>query len=808
LKVFKWIGLALVIVVLASMVTACGEKEVTGDIIALTNVNVIPMDQERVMSDQTVIIREGRISEIGPSASIKIPSGATKIDGTGKYLIPALADMHVHMVGEAWNIMFPPEAQFSAEDLDFSKFIFPYVANGVTTIQVMSALPEHVALRDQISRGEVLGPRLILARMIDGPEKAWPPPISTWVKTPAEARQAVMDAKEAGYDKIKVYSFLNQESYDSIIATAKEVDIPVDGHIPMDLSVEYILDKGQNLIAHAEEVMKHAQGNYDQERIDYFAKIISESDTWITPTLITMRSIIAIFDDYEEGLARPEARYLQHPMHQGVWSYLIHNVYLPMTPEHRQKIRDGFELFQRPLTKALYDRGVKLMAGTDTLLPFLVPGFALHHELEELVDVGLTPYEALRTSTTHPFEFLGELDEAGTVEVGKRADLVLLEANPLEDITNSQKIAGVMTQGRWLSKTELQDGLEELVAYYDKFKVSYALQGLLNQQVKEQDILGMAMAVRLADGTVIGKASGYSDPSGEEAWSVDTVCAIGSVTKTFTGVVVMQLVEEGKISLDDTIDTWFPEQPNGDRITVRMLLSHTSGLANYISGENVMEGKWTKEWAPMELLAEANKLDPMGEPGSSEAHYSNTNYLLLGLIVEKITGNSWAQEVESRIIKPLDLKDTTFLSKEGVLDIMVGGYTKTEDSYQNLLEEPWYPHPSTVWSAGEIVTTVSDLMTFASALLDGELVSRETLAVMAQPLGIDVSTGRPWGLGGAGLEIDGLRAFGMGGDIPGYHAFFAGFLDNKIVVTAACNTLGGDVITPSMSKLQYISQAQ
>ncbi|GAH21942.1 unnamed protein product [marine sediment metagenome] len=127
-----------------------------------------------------------------------------------------------------------------------------------------------------------------------------------------------------------------------------------------------------------------------------------------------------------------------------------------------------------------------------------------------------------------------------------------------------------------------------------------ALQGLLDQQVQEQDILGMAMAVRLADGTVIGKASGYSDPSGEEAWSVDTVSATGSITKTYTGVVIMQLVEERKLSLDDTIDTWFPQQPNGDRITVRMLLSHTSGIANYITGENVLEGKWNKEWAPMD----------------------------------------------------------------------------------------------------------------------------------------------------------------------------------------------------------------
>jgi len=337
---------------------------------------------------------------------------------------------------------------------------------------------------------------------------------------------------------------------------------------------------------------------------------------------------------------------------------------------------------------------------------------------------------------------------------------------------------------------------------------SSALQGLLDQQVQEQDIFGMAMAVRLADDTVIGKASGYSDPSGEEAWSVDTVSAIGSVTKTYTGVVVMQLVEEGKLSLDETIDTWFPQQSNGDRITIRMLLSHTSGIANYISGENVMEGKWNKECAPMDLVAEANKIGPVGEPGSRNAHYSNTGYILLGLIIENVTGNSWAQEVESRIIEPLDLKDTTFLSKEGVWGgIMVAGYAKTPDGYISSLEIPWYPHSSTVWSAGEVVSTVSDLMIFARALFDSKLVSKETLAIMAQPLGTDVDTGRTWGLGGATLEMGEFKAFGMGGDIPGYHGFFIGVLDAKLIVTALVNTQEGDVITPSLSALEYISQS-
>jgi len=340
----------------------------------------------------------------------------------------------------------------------------------------------------------------------------------------------------------------------------------------------------------------------------------------------------------------------------------------------------------------------------------------------------------------------------------------------------------------------------------EKAMVSSALQDFVDEQVEEQDILGMAMAVRLADGTVIGKASGYSDPSGEEAWNGDTVTAIASVTKTFTAVVIMQLVEDGKLSLDDTIDTWFPEQPNGDRITIRMLLSHTSGLPTFIWGPKIFERDWTKEWAPINLVAEANKYDPPGEPGGREAHYSNTNYILLGMIVEEITRNSWAQEVESRIIKPLNLKDTTFLSEEGVLDTLVGGYNKTEAGYQNLLDEPWYPHPSTVWSAGAVVSTASDLMTFASALFDGDLVSRETLDQMAQPLGIDAENGIPFGLGGGVLEIGGLRAFGMLGGLPGYSAFFIGFLDNKIIVIAVCNTSDCDAMGTGISALEFMSE--
>ena len=273
--------------------------------LAFVHAAVIPMDREQVLSDQTVIVSDGRITEIGPTQSTRVPAGVTQIDATDHFLIPALCDMHVHVMGEAWNIALPPDAQIRGADLDMSAFLLPYLANGVTTVQVLSATADHLALRDRIRRGEVLGPRLILAQMIDGPDRAWPPPLSTWVDSPEAARAAVLEAGEAGYDAMKVYSFLDQASYDSIVATAREVDIDVIGHIPMALSLEYVLTAGQRLIAHSEEVTKHAQGDYSRENIDSLAKTIAESDTWLVPTLVTTRNILALFDDLEGQLSRP-----------------------------------------------------------------------------------------------------------------------------------------------------------------------------------------------------------------------------------------------------------------------------------------------------------------------------------------------------------------------------------------------------------------------------------------------------------------------------------------------------------------------
>ena len=431
-------------------------------LIAFLHATVVPMDRERALYDHTVLVTNGKITAIGPTSKVKVPSGAIRVDATGRYLIPALCDMHVHLLGEAWNIMLRPEVQLASKDIPFEEFLFPYVANGVTTVQELFATPEELTLRKRIERGELLGPRLILARAIDGPKKGWPPPLTTWVASPREAQEAVRQAKAAGYDKIKVYSFLDRQSYDAIISTARDLKMDVIGHVPMSVSVEYVLDSGQKFIAHSEEVAKHAGGDYSAERIDYFAGKMAKSGVWMTPTLVTTQSLLELFDNTDNLLARPEVRYFQHPMQSGVWSFMIERLYRPIPGEAREQIREEFERFQRPLTRAFHDQGGKLMAGSDTIIPGLVPGFALHRELEALVGVGLTPYEALRTATTRPFEYLGEIDRAGTIEVGKHSDMVLLDENPLKDISGASKVAGVLIRGRWIGTNEIKKRMKEI----------------------------------------------------------------------------------------------------------------------------------------------------------------------------------------------------------------------------------------------------------------------------------------------------------------------------------------------------------
>jgi imidazolonepropionase-like amidohydrolase len=431
---------------------------------AFVGADVVPMDAERVLRDQTVVVANGAVVALGPSDAVAVPAAARRIDARGRFLMPALCDMHVHLVSEAWNIMLPEAERRPADGLPQADLLFPYLAQGVTTVQALSATPEELVLRGRIARGELLGPRLVLAPMIDGPGRAWPPPLSTWVATPEEARAAVRRAKADGYDKIKAYSFLSPESYDALVDEAEAVGMDVVGHVPMEVGVDHLVVAGQKMIAHSEELAKHARGDYSPAAVDELAAKLASHGVWMVPTLVTTSTLLELFADAERVLARPEAVYYRDPLQQGIWSFATRNLYLPIPAASRAKLARDYWEHQRPLTRAFHAEGGKLLAGSDTILPGLVPGFALHRELRELVDAGLTPYEALRTATVLPFDYLGESDAAGTVAVGQRGDLLLVDANPLADVAAASRIAGVLVRGRWLGADEIAATLRRIAA--------------------------------------------------------------------------------------------------------------------------------------------------------------------------------------------------------------------------------------------------------------------------------------------------------------------------------------------------------
>ena len=414
------------------------KSDVIKSTVAFRDVTVVPMDSERVLRNQTVIVKNRFIAAIGDSKTVAIPTDAVLIDGSGKYLLPGLADMHVH-----------------TDPDDFLLFL----ANGITTIREMNGSPNHLKWRAQLSSGEILGPRLFVAStMIAGEKQRYR---HVLVTTPEQAAKVVVGFAEQHYDFIKVYDGLSLAVYDQIIQTARQEKIPVVGHIPSAVGLERVLESGQRSIEHTEQIEYAAAGGdrpLSSQEADAVAARIVRANVWVTPTLASQEILCqqgtawfnALFD-------RPEMKFVD-PSTLSWWSSLKN------MDSHSDSTKDGgdkpgslFLSSQVNLVGALNRRHALLLAGTDTPNPLLVPGFSLHDELRNLREAGLTNFEVLQTATVNPARFLGVLADSGTVEVGKRADLVLVDANPLQGLEVLRAPAGVMAEGKWLSRTQLKE---------------------------------------------------------------------------------------------------------------------------------------------------------------------------------------------------------------------------------------------------------------------------------------------------------------------------------------------------------------
>lgn len=427
--------------------------------VAFIGVNVVPMDRERVIENQTVLVRDGRIVEVGPAAEVQVPTGALRVDAAGKYLMPGLAEMHGHL----------PGGNAPREFIDNVLFLF--VANGVTIVRGMQGDPRQFGIRDSVMQGLTIGPTLVLGS---------PAMSGQDVQTVEDARRLVREYKEAGYDLLKIHEGLSPEVYQAIVETAREVDIPYGGHVPDAVGLHGALEAGQITIDHLDNYILAAERDdsplrdappleralklalyLDESKIPALAEATRRAGAWVIPTLPLWEVLMGASEPAEVLLERPEVKYVPHEAVQQ-WANWVRTL---QERVDREGARAHIE-FRKRMLKALADAGVGILLGSDAPQIFSVPGFSIHREMRAMVEAGLTPYQVLESGTRNVAVYLGTPDEFGTVSPGRRADLILLEANPLEDVANVARRAGVMVRGRWLPESEIQERLARIAANY------------------------------------------------------------------------------------------------------------------------------------------------------------------------------------------------------------------------------------------------------------------------------------------------------------------------------------------------------
>lgn len=420
------------------------------------NVNVVPMTDDAVLAEQSVVVVDGQIVAVGAVDVVPVPEGAEIIDGTDRYLMPGLAEMHAHVTS-----------------IDgFERLATLFVANGVTTIRGMLGRNEHLRLRDQLASDGRFGPRLYTS----GPSVN-----GRSVSGERDAMQMVREQHAAGFDFVKVHPGLDAGEFEAMATTANELGMPYAGHVPVAAGVSKVLDLNMATIDHLDGYFASMlppdsgdSGGYggffdvmladeiSEASIRRFARATADSGTWNVATEILVEQVV---DDTPvlELRSRPEMRYVSADT-LARWSESKQAAV--NEPRFDAEIAARAIELRRLLILELHKAGAGLLLGSDAPQVFNVPGFSLHRELDVLVAAGLTPYEALRTGTVNVAEFLGT--NAGHVEAGKAADLVLLDANPLDDIANSRRIHGVMVRGDWYSRRDLDDRLQQLIVQQGK----------------------------------------------------------------------------------------------------------------------------------------------------------------------------------------------------------------------------------------------------------------------------------------------------------------------------------------------------
>ncbi|MBT4288787.1 MAG: amidohydrolase family protein [Deltaproteobacteria bacterium] len=430
----------------------------------IKNVNLIDVTNGRIHSKVRVLIVDGLINQISFAKNLEVPPDNV-VDASGTFLIPGLWDMHVHWYDE--------------------RFLKLFIVNGVTGTRQMLGKYQHYIWRKKQYETTFIGPKTVVGSpILDGKPKFWENSIE--IPNAKYGRRIVQQYKTRGADFIKVYNNLDRASYFAIADESKKLGLPFVGHVPFSVTLLEASNVGQKSMEHLKKMVSGTSDSYnrivaeyrDQEKtpsieLEMLNKILAgyggdqakilystfvKNNTWQSPTLAISRNMAYLRERSEIDKERLKCLTTGITSH---WHANRNPDTVDNTDEDWIFYRKIFKHKQR-IVGDMYRTGVKIIAGTDVLNPFCFPGFSLHDELELLVEAGLPPLTALQTATINAAEFLGKTDKYGTIEVGKIADLVLLEDNPLENISNTTKIAGVILNGVFFSKQDLSEMLKKL----------------------------------------------------------------------------------------------------------------------------------------------------------------------------------------------------------------------------------------------------------------------------------------------------------------------------------------------------------
>jgi len=438
--------------------TAASETIDSTDIV-FTHANVIPMDSERILEDQSLWIRGGKVYKMGKDLSF--PKGTQVIESRGKYIMPGISEMHAHI----------PVAQEGNDEL-VRETLFLYLANGITTIRGMLGHPYHLELKKQIERGEVLSPRVYTSgTSVNG----------NTVKTVEEADENIRSQKEAGYDFLKLHPGLKREVFDEVVKTAKEVGINYAGHVSVDVGIRHALNSVYASVDHLDgylEGLVPASAGLDPNANGFFgfnftehvnpdlmaelANLTAQKQVAVVPTQ-TLFTRWASPVSPDKLAAEPEMKYMNprtlDNWKKGKFSLLANK-------EYSEERYNKFLAIRHHILKSLHEADVLFLLGSDAPQVFNVPGFSIHHEIQSIIDAGISPYEVLKSGTLNPALYFGQEGEYGTISQGASADLILLSENPFSNPSTIRENEGVMLRGKWLSREEIK---QKLKAIEDKY---------------------------------------------------------------------------------------------------------------------------------------------------------------------------------------------------------------------------------------------------------------------------------------------------------------------------------------------------